>query len=145
MSKPKDRGPGRAPALSALALGAFLLGACDGPGAPATPGVCWRDAAAPGAAPRFVILARDVATLDDCAAQLEAIHLTSGRDVAGAFQGYFIAADARQVSSSASLHGFRYPVFQPSQRREIDDDLRGLIKDRNGRAPSAGDIAVLRR
>ncbi|MBA3812025.1 MAG: hypothetical protein H0X27_10375 [Caulobacteraceae bacterium] len=129
----------------ALALGALLLSACDGPGAPTAPGVCWRDVAAPGAVRRFVALARDVATLDDCAAQLEAIHLMSGQAVAGAFQGYFIAADARQVSSSASRNGFRYPVFQPSQRREIDADLGALIKDRNGRAPSAGDIAVLRR
>ena len=87
----------------------------------------------------------DVESLDDCAAELEALHLQGRRQADGAFQGYFIFVNDREVSSSTGLTTFRYPVFQPSQRREIDADLRALIKDRNGAAPSAGEIAVERK
>ena len=145
MKPGKGRTLPRAAALLVLAVVGLAPVACGGAGAPTAPGVCWRSLSAPPAPPRFVALAANVATLDDCAAQLEAIHLLGGRAVDGAFQGYFIFADARAVSSSTGRTGFRYPVFQPSQRREIDADLRGLIEDRGGRLPSAGDIAVLRR
>ena len=87
----------------------------------------------------------DVESLDDCAAELEALHLQGRRQADGAFQGYFIFVNDREVSSSTGLTTFRYPVFQSSQRREIDADLRALIKDRNGAAPSAGEIAVERK
>lgn len=63
----------------------------------------------------------------------------------GAFQGYFIFVDDRLVTSAPSQNGFRYPIFQPSQRREIDADLRRLIKDRGGALPQAGDISVERK
>jgi len=147
---PSSRGRGRLSGIAALSIGASALAACQGPGAPADPGVCWRAAAStsPGARdgrPAFAVVARDVASLDDCAAELEAIHLQGAPRADGAFQGYFIFIDARQVASSTGLTGFRYPIFQPAQRREIDADLRELIKARNGRLPSASDIAVERK
>ena len=136
--------------VAALGVGALAMAACQGPGAPAEPGVCWRsDASTRGGArdgrPAFAVVARDVASLDDCAAELEAIHLQGAPRADGAFQGYFIFIDAREVASSTGLRGFHYPIFQPAQRREIDADLRDLIKERNGRLPSAGDIAVQRK
>jgi hypothetical protein len=132
--------------VAVLSLGALTLAACGNAGAPAEPGVCWRaEGAGNVGAPAFAVVARDVGSLDDCAAELEAIHLQGAPRADGAFQGYFIFVDARQVSSSTGLTGFRYPIFQPAQRREIDADLRGLIKDRDGRMPSASDIAVERK
>jgi hypothetical protein len=122
-----------------------LLGGCEGPAAPGERGVCWRMAGAASGRPAFAPIGRDVASLDDCAAELEALHLTGARRADGAYQGYFIFVDDQQIASSTGLTTFRYPVFQPSQRKEIDADLRGLIKQRGGRAPTAAEIAVERK
>ncbi len=103
--------------------------------------MCWR-AAAPG---HFAVLARNVETLENCAAELEAIHLQSGTDVQGAYQGAYIFVDRRKVASATHVGDFAYPIFQPAQRAEIDADLRDLIKDRRGALPSAADIAVERK
>jgi len=130
--------------LRALILCAPLA-ACGDMGAPTEPGVCWRMTGDASGHPGFTAIARDVGSLDDCAAQLEALHLQGHKAANGAFQGYFIFVDDRQIASSTGLTTFRYPVFQPSQRKEIDADLRALIKDRNGAAPSAGEIAVERK
>ena len=83
--------------------------------------------------------------LDTCAAQLEGIRLQEGRDVAGAYQGYFIFADDAAVASAATRDGFRYPIFLPSQRETIDEGLRKMIQDRGGRAPAGQDLAIDRQ
>ena len=133
-------------AVAGLALvAATALAACAGRGAPTDRGVCWRTDSRPGGRAAFTVVARDVSSLDDCAAELEAIHLQGAPRADGAFQGYFIFVDARQIASSNGLNGFRYPIFQPAQRREIDGDLRDLIKARDGQLPAAGDIGVQRR
>ncbi len=90
-------------------------------------------------------MASGVSSLDDCAALLEAYHLQGARIANGAFQGYFIFVDDRQVASSTSVDGFRYPIFQPSQRGEIDGDLRRLIKERAGKPLTTADVAVERQ
>ena len=123
----------------------FALAGCEGPAAPQAKGVCWRDALPGAPSPDFRALARNVDTLEDCAAELEAIHLQSGADVRGAYQGAFIFVDRRKVASASHLGDFAYPIFQPAQRAEIDTDLRDLIKQRNGAVPSAADIAVERK
>ncbi|MGI8841343.1 MAG: hypothetical protein ACR2F8_11280 [Caulobacteraceae bacterium] len=130
--------------VGALAVGVLALTTRVGPGAPAEPGVCWRVGPGRGG-PAFVIVAKDVVSLDDCAAVLEAIHVQGALRADGAFQGYFIFVDAKEITSSTGLRGFRYPIFQPAQRREVDADLRGLIEERHGRLPTAGDIAVERK
>ena len=135
----------RAILTGVFGLAALGPSACGTPGAPADPGVCWRATAARNGRPAFAVLARNVATLDDCAAELEALHLMGAREVRGAFQGYFIHIDARQVASSTQPDGFGYPIFQPGQRKEIDADLTALIKARAGKPPSAGDISVERK
>ena len=134
----------RARSLVLVLFCAALLAACGDVGAPTRPGVCWRMTATTDK-PRFLAISSGVASLDDCAAQLEAFHLQGQGNVAGAFQGYFIFIDQRLVASAPSLNGFRYPIFQPGQRREIDVDLRRLMADRNGALPSAGDLDVERR
>ncbi|MEO8927463.1 MAG: hypothetical protein ABI306_09920 [Caulobacteraceae bacterium] len=138
--------PGRlARAVPALAACALALAGCEGAGAPTDREVCWRAIPARGGQPVFTVFARGVTSLDDCAAELEALHLQGAPRADGAFQGYFIFIDAREVASSTGLKGFHYPIFQPAQRREIDADLRGLIKERNGALPTASDLAVERR
>ncbi|MEO8812880.1 MAG: hypothetical protein ABI376_08225 [Caulobacteraceae bacterium] len=127
--------------LNALAA----LAGCGQAGTPGASGVCWRAGPATPGKVAFTPLARGVTSLDDCAAMLEAVRLEGAPRADGAFQGYFIFVDARQVASSESPRGFRYPIFQPGQRAEIDADLRGLIRDRGGRPPTPGDIAVQRR
>lgn len=131
--------------LSLCALAAVSLQACDTAGAPGEAGVCWRRPAAAERSAAFAVVAVNIASLDDCAAQLEILHLKGAANVEGAFQGYFIFVTDREVSSSAARTGFHYPIFQPAQRKEIDADLRGLIAERKGKAPPAADIAVQRR
>lgn len=133
-----------AAAMSLCALAIVSLQACDPPGAPAQAGVCWRSATASQRSPAFSVLAVNIANLDDCAAQLEVLHLRGAARVEGAFQGYFIFVNEREVSSSISPTGFHYPIFQPAQRKEIDADLRGLIAAGNGKAPAVAAIAVQR-
>jgi hypothetical protein len=123
----------------------LALFACDPPGAPTDRSVCWRTTGQSSGAPGFTAVSRDVTSLDDCAALLETYHLRGAKTANGAYQGYFIFVDDRQVSSSTRQDGFRYPIFQPSQRKEIDTDLRALIKEHGGEAPKPGDIAVERR
>lgn len=119
---------------------ALLLAACNQAEAPDAPGVCWQKDAG-----RWSVAAREVAAMDDCAAELEAIHLARGGAVEGAYQGVFIFADARAVSSAAHEGDFAYPIFQPTQRAVIDKDLRALIKEHGGAVPSAANISVQRQ
>ncbi len=121
------------------------LAACDSASAPTTVGVCWRTVGAAAPKPRFAVVANDVGSLDDCAALLETYHLQGARTSNGAFQGYFIFVDDHEVASSTQANGFRYPIFQPSQRREIDGDLSRLIKARAGKPLTTSDVAVERR
>jgi hypothetical protein len=120
------------------------LAACDSASAPTNAGVCWRSLGAAGAKPSFAVVANNVESLDDCAALLETYHLQGARTSNGAYQGYFIFVDDREVASSTQADGFRYPIFQPSQRGEIDGDLRRLIKERAGKPLTTSDVAVER-
>jgi hypothetical protein len=119
--------------MAIVVLAALALAACDDLAAPTTRGVCWRLIAPPSRKPRFQQVASGVWSLDDCAVELESFHLLGAAQVEGAF------------TSAPSRNGFRYPIFQPSQRREIDADLRRLIKERDGALPDASAISVERR
>lgn len=121
------------------------LAACDPPGAPSDRGACWRTAGGSANKPRFALIANDVGSLDDCAVLLESYHLRGAKTANGAFQGYFIFIDDQQMTSSTRLDGFRYPVLQPAQRREIDADLIHLIKERAGKTLAPGDFAIERK
>jgi hypothetical protein len=120
------------------------LAACSGPGAPLDDGVCWLAGADASAPSRFKPLARRVDSLEACAVLLEALRLKNGAEVDGAFQGYFIFADARQISSALHTGGLRYPIFQPPQRASIDGDLTRLMREHGGALPDAAALSLER-
>lgn len=128
-----------------LALTALLsLVACGQPEAPSDDGVCWRIDPGTDRAPRFSVLARGVSDLDTCAVLLEGLRLEGQPSTDGAYQGYFIFVDSGPIGSARSLHGFRYPIFQPPQRAAVDRDLRRLIQSGGGRMPDPGQIDLER-
>jgi hypothetical protein len=120
------------------------LAACSGPAAPQDVGVCWLAGADASGPARFKPLARNVDSLESCAVLLEAMRLRGGAEVDGAFQGYFIFADAREISSAVHTGGIRYPIFQPPQRASVDRDLARLMKDHGGALPDAGALSLQR-
>jgi len=133
-------------ALAAIvgAVGSAFLANAGREHAPADRGVCWRAAGPSPPASALKPIERDVASLENCAAALEAWRLIDGQPALGAFQGYFIFVDAGEIASATTRRGFRYPVFQPAQRRAVDEGLADLIAKRNGALPAAADMVVER-
>ena len=129
------------PRAASLLIAALALAACAGASAPEDPGVCFRVDGAPA---RFAVLARGVENLESCAVLLEGLRLQGHPASTGAFQGYFIFVGDDAIRSAPSLHGMRYPIFQPPQRAAIDKDLRRMLKERGGQLPDAGDLSVER-
>jgi len=128
-----------------LAFAALLsLGACGQTEAPVDDGVCWRIGHGADKSTRFSVLARGVSDLDTCAVLLEGLRLQGQVSTDGAYQGYFIFVDSGPISSARSLHGFRYPIFQPPQRAAVDRDLKRLIQSSGGRMPDASEIDLER-
>ena len=101
-----------------VASGAFRLTE-----APEDRGICFRMIGGE-AGRRYVQLAKNVANLETCAAHLERLHLQSGGDVAGAYQGRFIFVDEGAIRSATSLEGSRWQVFFGPQRLALDKRLR---------------------
>ena len=91
------------------------------------------------------MLARGVENLETCAVLLEGLSLQGHRAPTGAYQGYFIFVGDDAIRSSPSLHGMRYPVFQPPQRAAIDRDLRRMMAARGGQLPDAADLSIERK
>ncbi|MBS0410471.1 MAG: hypothetical protein JSR86_11195 [Proteobacteria bacterium] len=104
--------------------------------------MCWREVTGPAGKPQFKAMSRNVANLDSCAAQVEGLYLQEGREVVGAYQGYFIFANDQSVSSSGNRGSYGYPVFLPGQRDTIDAGLRRMMKENNGRAPDASKLDI---
>ena len=128
---------------ASLAFAALALAACSGPTAPEDRGVCWRVDSPDGKA-SFTQLARGVENLDSCAVMLEGLRLQGHPAPIGAFQGYFLFVADDAIRSSPSLHGMRYPVFQPPQRAAIDRDLKRMMQERGGQLPDASDLSIER-
>ena len=126
---------------AALVLVALILAACAGPSAPEDAGVCFRVDGSPA---KFTALAKGVENLESCAVMLEGLRLQGHPAPTGAFQGYFIFIGTDAIRSAPSLHGMRYPVFQPPQRAAIDKDLRRMMQERGGQLPEAGDLSIER-
>jgi hypothetical protein len=127
--------------VAPLAFAALALAGCAGPPAPDDPGVCFR---ADGSPAKFTALAHGVENLESCAVLLEGLKLQGHPAPTGAFQGYYIFVGDDAIRSAPSLHGMRYPVFQPPQRAAIDRDLQRMLKERGGQLPDAGDLSVER-
>ncbi len=96
--------------------------------APFEPGACWRMFRESGEAPRFVRIANDARNMETCAARLEAVRLMGTPEVEGAYQGFFIFVDEREIVTSRSLHEKRFPVLDVEGRRRIDDAILMLIR-----------------
>jgi hypothetical protein len=91
--------------------------------APEDKGVCWRMIES-DAKPRYVLLAKDVANLETCAAHLERLFIQGAADVAGAYQGRFIFIDSKSIRSATALEGASWPIFFGPQRAALDQKLR---------------------
>jgi len=102
--------------LLALALlGGSALSACDtSPRPPGDPGVCFHYAQPKGQKARFNVLARNVPTLEQCAADLEAMRVHflslggSQTDITGAYQSKFLFLEREGIFTADSLNGASY-------------------------------------
>jgi hypothetical protein len=109
----------RRPASIALAfLAAAMLGGCQKSlDAPTDRGVCWHLASLPGGGVKFNPLARNVADLEHCAAQLEMMRVEflslggSQSSVTGAFQGQYLFVQPDGVFTAQTYTGFHYPFM----------------------------------
>ena len=77
----------------------------------------------------FKPFATNVETLENCAVQLEGVHLTNAQPMVGAFQGRIIYVTDQDITAAADSRSQRYRVFTPDQRTKIDAGFNAL-KDR---------------
>ena len=126
---------GVAAAGATLAIGLWR----GGVRAPDAPGVCWV-LGGEHASPPFTRL-RQAPDLDTCAAALEYERLRRGADVAGAFQGRFIFADAEMLASGDQLHGMRWRMFFDPQRAELDEKIRARLNQERALAKVRAETA----
>ncbi len=122
-------------------LGAVLLAslaACSPKTmAPEGEGVCWRMFETGDQPPRFEIVGRDVPNLESCAVQLERVRLMEGSPTTGAYNGHFIFAAEDEITSAGTIDGARIRVFNPDDRRRIQEGLRTLLEHQRSEGPPA--------
>lgn len=101
--------------LAIAALAAVPLSACDNsPKPPGDAGVCYHYVQPKGQKPRFNVVAKNVATLEQCAAQLEAMRLRfimlggSQTDITGAYQSKFLFLEREGIFTADTLNGASY-------------------------------------
>jgi len=87
--------------------------------APRDPGVCWRR----GGDGKFTAIFRGSTGIEACAGDLERIHMTTGEDLVGAYQGRYIFVDKEAIRSADTLDGSRWRLYFDNQRRQLDKDL----------------------
>lgn len=99
----------------AAALVAAPLSGCDNsPRPPGDTGVCYHYVQPKGQKPRFNVLARNVPTLESCAAQLEAMRLHfimlggNQANITGAYQSKFLFLEQEGIFTADSLDGGSY-------------------------------------
>jgi len=91
--------------------------------APTEPQVCFRMDRVGGQA-RFTVIDKPIENLESCAAQLEGIHMETGANLIGAFQGRFIFVDRNAIQSAQSLDGARWRIFWGAQREALGKKIR---------------------
>ena len=82
-----------------------------------------------------------VDSLENCGVKLEAIYLESGQPVTGGYNGLRLFVDDQGIDN-AQLHGPRQTLIAPWMRTQIDEELRRLMRARDGR--SAMQITMVR-
>jgi hypothetical protein len=104
-------------ALAAAAVMLSLWACAQTPQAPTDAGVCYALASAQGGRARFNVVARRVADMEHCAAELEGMRRRflslggSQDEIVGAYQGNFLFLQAEGVFTSANYGGVRYPFL----------------------------------
>lgn len=86
--------------------------------APRDPGVCWRMVAG-----RFEPLVRNSLGIEACAGDLERIHMKTGEDLTGAYQGRYIFVDKEAIRSSDRVNGQHWRLYFDNQRDALDKKL----------------------
>ena len=101
--------------LPFLALAALPLTGCEtGPKPPSEQNVCYNAQEQDNHSYEFYVVARDVPSLEYCAAQLEVIRLRfqnlgqTDKEVVGAYNGKFLFLDRAGVRTANSLNGGRF-------------------------------------
>ena len=101
--------------VALVALAAASLAACEKSlEAPSDTGVCWHMVSLPGGKVRFNKLTQNVASIERCAADLEAMRLRfsalgqSNDQMIGAYQGQFLFLQPEGIFTGQSLSGGRY-------------------------------------
>jgi hypothetical protein len=74
-----------------------------------------------------------VDSLENCGVRLEAIYLENGRPVSGGYNGLRLFVDDQGIDD-AQLHGPRQTLIAPWMRGQIDEQLRRLIRVRDGQS-----------
>lgn len=121
-------------AASAVVAGLAALAACQPQGkspqpskAPVAAGpqnACMQLTSAPGQQPpTFKAVAYDDPNLETCAVHLEGLRLEQKRDVIGVWNGVWIFASEKEITSATGLNESRYAVFDADQRSQIDQSL----------------------
>ncbi len=104
-------------ALVILFAGVGLDGCAKEVTPPGEAGVCYHMVKPNGSPLRFVPVAQNIATLEDCAAQLERIRMNflrmggSIHEIDGAYADQFIFIDSGGIEVSTSLDGPRYVMM----------------------------------
>jgi hypothetical protein len=126
------------PALALTLAGATLLAACHDNLSAAAAGdaqVCYRFT--DGAPSKKVLVSAPDENLETCAMHLEGWRMMHKLAVVnGAYQGRYVFASARDISSSLGPRDIRYRVYTPGQHADLDQKLQTLI-DQN--PPTTGD------
>ena len=105
-------------ALLAAVFAAAALAGCKAQlQPPGDAGVCYHLAAMVNDKPRFNVVAKPVADMEHCAAQLEAMRNrfiglgSTNRDIVGAYQDNFLFLGDDGVFTAATYDGHRYPFL----------------------------------
>jgi len=72
-----------------------------------------------------------VDSLENCGARLEAVYLQNGEAVSGGYNGMRLYADAQGIDD-AQANGPRQTLIAPWMRRQIDEEIRRLMRARDG-------------
>lgn len=107
---------------AAVLLGALSLTACQKTNqAPDDPGVCYQVVEQPGGKLKFNVVKKDVATLENCAAELDAVRYrfmrlgSPNHEITGAYGGKFLFLDQNGMRVTMAA-GYDSPRFQAFSR-----------------------------
>ena len=84
-----------------------------------------------------------VDSLENCGARLEAIYLENGAPVSGGYNGMRLFVDDQGIDD-AQADGPRQTLIAPWMRRQIDEELRRLMRVRDGVGQTGMQITVVK-